>query len=226
MEIIWHGHSFFEIAGKTGYGKIALAIDPFGKNIGLRPKKVKADILLSSHGHDDHSNKSIVEIIKNPEQKNPFFYVEDPGEYDIKGVKIKGVSSFHDSVEGKDRGVNTIFIVEIEGIKICHMGDFGEKELSKDQANEIVGVDVLLVPVGGEFTISGKEAVSIVGQVEPKIVIPMHYKTPGVTAKLEDESKFLSIIGTKEKEKISKLKIQRADLERKEGTEVVIMEKI
>jgi len=150
--------------------------------------------------------------------------IEEPGEYEIGGAKIKGIASFHDNKMGEERGENNIFIVELEDIKVCHMGDFGQKELSKEQTKMIVGVDILLIPVGGNFTISGKEAAKIVGQVEPKIAIPMHYKTPGVNLKIEDEGSFLNVIGIKEKEKIKKLKIKKSELDRKEGTEIIVME--
>jgi len=222
MDIIWHGHSFFEIQAKVNGNNTVIAIDPYDKTIGFREKKVKADILLISHFHYDHSNLNSVEG-RNPNEKP--FLIDEPGEYEVKGIKIKGISSFHDNQEGKERGENNIFLIEAEEIKICHMGDFGQSSLSSEQAEEIVGVDILLIPVGGVYTISGKEAAKIVGQIEPKIVIPMHYKIPGLKINLDDENKFLNVIGVKEKEKIRKLKIKKSDLERKEGTEVIIMEK-
>lgn len=226
MEITWYGHSFFEIQGKIPGGKIVIAIDPFDKNIGLSPKKTKAHILLLSHNHSDHANKDIVSNFPSEnEQKTEPLLIEEPGEYEVKGVKIKGISSFHDKNGGKERGDNTVFIIDIEDIKVCHMGDFGEEELSNEQAKEIIGIDILLIPVGGKFTISGKEAGKIVSQVEPKIVIPMHYKTKELNMDIEDETSFLNFIGVKEKEKIKKLKIQKNELERQEGTKVISMEK-
>ena len=225
MDIIWYGHSFFEIQGKVNGEKIIVAIDPFDNSIGLRPRKTKANILLLSHDHKDHANKKSVEGFDSSGNKKGSFLIDEPGEYEVKGVKIKGVPSFHDKNFGKDRGENNVFIIEIEGIKVCHMGDFGEAQLSKEQANEIVGVDVLLIPVGGEFTISGKEAAKIVGQIEPKIAIPMHYKIPGISLKIQDENNFLNVIGVKEKEKVKRLKIKKFEIDKKEGTEIVIMEK-
>lgn len=225
MDIIWHGHSFFEIQGKTDIGKIVVAIDPFDKSTGLNPKKTRANILLVSHNHPDHSNKEIVVGFSFEGSKTIPFLIDEPGEYEVKGVKIKGISSFHDKNQGKERGENVIFIIEIENIKVCHMGDFGEKELSHKQTKEIVGIDVLLIPVGGKFTITGKEAAKIVGQTEPKIVIPMHYKIKETILDLENENSFLNFIGVKEKEKIKKLKIQKNEIDKKEGTKVIIMEK-
>ena len=218
MELIWYGHSFFEIKSKSNQEKIVIAVDPFLEKIGLKPpRKIEADILIISHQHYNHSNKKII--------RGDFFLIEEPGEYEIKGVKVKGILSFHNKVEGKKRSLNTIFVIDIEGIKICHMGDFGELELSPSQLEDILGSDILLIPVGGNFTISGKEAAKIVSQVEPKIVIPMHYKIPGVKLDLEDENPFLRAIGIREKEKIKKLKVKKNELQ-KDGTEVVLLEAV
>ena len=218
MELIWYGHSFFEIKSKSNQEKIVIAIDPFLEKIGLKPpRKIEADILIISHQHYDHSNKKII--------RGDFFLIEEPGEYEIKGAKVKGILSFHDQAEGKKRGLNTIFVIDIEGIKICHMGDFGELELSPSQLEDIFGSDILLIPVGGNFTISGKEAAKIVGQVEPKIVIPMHYKIPGIKLDLEDEKPFLRAIGIREKERIKKLKVKKNELQ-KDGTEVVLLDSV
>ncbi len=224
MEITWYGHSFFEIQGKTPQGKVVIAIDPFDKKIGIKPKRTRANILLLSHSHHDHANKDIVLGIKSEEKENLPLIIDEPGEYEVRGVKIRGIFSFHDKNKGRERGENTIFLINIENITICHMGDFGEGELSNDQAKEIVGADILLIPVGGKFTISGKEAAKIVSQIEPKIVIPMHYKTKGVNLEIDSEKDFLNFIGVKEKEKVKKIKLQKSELEKKEGTEVVLME--
>ena len=226
MEIIWHGYSFFEIKGKVSqvFGdnlvrkeNVSLAIDPFSEKIGLKiPKKIESDILLISHSHHDHSNKKII-------GGNPFL-IQDPGEYEVRGVKIRGIESFHNSSSEEEIEANIIFVLEIEGIKICHMGDFGEKELSSSQIEEIMGVDILLIPVGGNFTISGKEASKIITRVEPKIAVPMHYKIPGLNIKIDDEKVFLGAIGAGAKEKIKKLKIKKSDIS-KEKTEIVLFDK-
>lgn len=217
MEILWHGHSFFEIKGKVNENRVTLAIDPFDESIELKPKKTKADILLISHYHRGHSNIKIIE-------GEPFL-IDTPGEYEVKGVKIKGIPSFHDKLEGERRGQNTIFKIEVEGIKVCHMGDFGEDQLSSDRLEEIFGVDILLIPVGGTFTLSGKEAAKITGQIEPKIVIPMHYKINDLNLELESEKDFLRALGTGEKEKIKKLKLKAGKI-RTDGTEVILLEPV
>lgn len=214
MDIIWYGHSFFEIKDKANGKKLTLAIDPFNESIGLKPKKIRADILLLSHYHHDHSNKKIVE-------GKPFL-IDTPGEYEVKGVKIRGIPSFHDKLKGEKRGKNTIFKIELGRIKICHLGDFGENEISPEKLEDIFGIDILLIPIGGNLTISGKEAAGIVKQIEPRITIPMHYKIKGLDLNLNDEKEFLKSMGIKEKTKIKKLKIRKSDLA-KEGTEVILL---
>jgi len=218
MKILWHGHSFFEIKGKTKEGKeVTLVFDPFSEEIGLKPKKVFADILLISHPHFDHANKKIVE-------GEPFI-IEMPGEYEKEGVFIKGIESFHDKKEGKERGLNTIYVITLEDISFCHFGDFGEGEkLRPEILEKVYGVDILALPVGGVYTISGKEAAKIVRQVEPKIAIPMHYKIENLNINISDEKEFLKALGEENPERVKTLKIKKSDLEKIEGTKVVLME--
>lgn len=215
MELIWYGHSFFEIREKTSQGKVSLATNPFSEKIGLEPpKKVEADILVVSSKNCDYLNKKI--IAGNP------FIIEEPGEYEIKEARIKGIPCGN---EEKEKGPDTIFIINIGGIKICHMGNFNESELSPNQLENIFGVDILLIPVGGDSTVSGKEAAKIVSRIEPKIVIPMRYKIPGVKLDMEDEKPFLGAMGIEDKEKIKKLKIKKNEAQ-KDGTEVILLERV
>ncbi|MBU2564522.1 MBL fold metallo-hydrolase [Patescibacteria group bacterium] len=187
--------------------KITIITDPFNKEkVGLTPFRGAADIVLVSHDHFDHNN--IKSISGDP------FCIDGPGEYDIKGVFIRGVYSFHDEKMGKERGINTIYVIGTEDIRVCHLGDFGEKELSSEQLDQIGDVDILIIPVGGVYTINGTEAVKIINQIEPKIVIPMHYQTskfPKLSSKLNSVDKFLDEIG-KEKETVEELSIQKKDL--------------
>ena len=199
MEIIWHGHSFFEIQSK----KTKIVIDPFSEKIGLLPPKVKADILLISHNHYDHNNKKTI--------SGDYFLIEGPGEYEVKGIFIEGIESFHDEKGGKERGKNTIYKIEIEGFKICHFGDFGQKELTEEQKEKLEDLDILMVPVGGIYTISAKEAVKIVQELEPKIVIPMHYFLPKLKIKLDKVDKFLNLMGIKKIKPIEKLKLKKGE---------------
>lgn len=214
MEIIWHGNFYFEIKGKNRE-EIIIVLDPFDEKTGLKPKKTKADILLISH------NDSDVKAIEN----SPFL-INEPGEYEVKGVRINGISSFSDKEKKKEINQNIIFTLQLENIKICHLSKFTEKELSPEKLENIFDIDVLLIPIGNKTTLSGKEAVKIINQIEPKIVIPMYYKIPGLKIELDDEKKFLKELDIKNKEKLKKLKIKEKELEKKEGFEVVLLEAI
>jgi len=204
MEIIWHGHSFFEIKSKENKNQIKTAIDPFSPEIGLKPPRVEADILLISHDHSDHNYKSII--------SGNYFLIDIPGEYEIKGVFVKAIKSFHDKSEGKERGENLIFVIETEDLRVCHLGDFGQKELNEKQMEEIGGIDILLIPVGGVYTIGAKEALKILEQLEPKVIIPMHYSLPKLKIKLDPVDKFLKTLGIKSLVPERKLSIKKEDL--------------
>ena len=196
-------------------GEIKIAIDPFDETLGLRVPKVEAEILLISHSHPDHSNKKAI--------KGSPFLIEGPGEYELKQVFIKGISAFHDDSEGKDRGFLTIYKIQAEGIRICHLSDLGQKELSPEQLEEIGEVDVLMVPVGGTYTIGPKEAAAVISRIEPRIVIPMHYKIPKLSLKIEGLDKFLKIMGAEEIVPQKKFKVSLKDLPREE-TKIVVLE--
>ncbi len=200
MNIAWKGQSFFEIAIKNSEGdEVKVVIDPFNDKIGLRVPNIKADILLVSHDHSDHNNKKAVE-------GKPFL-IDSPGEYEVKEVFIKGISGYHDSAEGKDRGQIVIYKLEAEGLKLCHLSDLGQKELTIEQLDEIGTVDILMIPVGGTYTIDAKQASAIVAQIEPRIVIPMHYKLPKLKVDIDSVDKFLKIMGAEKVASEKKLKI-------------------
>ncbi len=219
MTITWLGHSCFRIdtrssaAGQNKEG-VSILIDPFPKEIGLKPPKVKDDIVLVTHHHFDHDNVSEA----GPES----FLIDGPGEYEKQGVYIRGISSFHDKSSGKERGLNTIYVIKSEDITVCHMGDFGQDKLEDKQIEDIGDIDVLMIPVGGNYTIDHKEAISIIGQIEPKIVIPMHYKLKDLKIDIAGPDKFIKEIGL-EPEKIDKLKIVKKTLPVEE-TKLVLLE--
>ncbi len=215
MQIIWKGQSCFQIA--TNHGKnhqINIVIDPFDETIGLRVPKLEADILLVTHQHHDHNNVKAV-------SGDPFL-IEGPGEYEVKEVFIQGISSFHDSSLGKERGLNTIYTIESEDIRLCHLGDLGQKELTSEQVEKIGEVDILIIPVGGIYTISAKEAVKIMSQIEPNIVIPMHYSIPKLKIKLDGLEKFLKTVGLKKLEPLPKLTIKKKDISPEEAKIIVL----
>lgn len=183
MEIQYLGHSSFRIKSKLQ----TVITDPFSsKATGLKFPKVEADIVTLSHDHEDHNAKQAVE--GNPK------IISGPGEYEIGGVSIFGIHSYHDSASGKERGPNTIYVFTLENMTVCHLGDLGHK-LTDQQLDQIGNVDVLLVPVGGVYTIDAGVANEVVSQIEPKIVIPMHYKQAGLVYDLESVDHFIKEIG-------------------------------
>jgi L-ascorbate metabolism protein UlaG (beta-lactamase superfamily) len=215
MEIIWHGHSFFEIKSRENKNQVKIAIDPFSEEVGLKVPKIETDILLISHDHYDHNNKNVI--------SGNYFLIDNQGEYEVKGVFIKAIKSFHDKVGGKERGENLMFLIETEDLRVCHMGDFGQKELNEKQLDEIGGVDILMIPVGGVYTISAKEAIKILEQLEPKITIPMHYSLPKLKIKLDSVDKFLKSLGIKSLTPEKKLSIKKEDLSPEEA-KIVLLE--
>lgn len=209
MTITYYGHSCFKIISNS----LIIITDPFDKSIGLVPPRIAADIITVSHDHYDHNN--IKTISGQP------FIINGPGEFEIKGISIKGISSFHDIHQGQERGLNTIYLIETEGIKICHLGDFGQPKLTDVQFEAVNNPDILFIPVGGKYTIDGASASSIISQIEPKIVLPMHYKISGLKIDLAPIDKFLKEMGITKKEPIDKLTIKKKDLPQE--TEVMIM---
>jgi len=215
MQIIWKGQSCFQIITQTGKNnQTSLVIDPFDESIGLRVPKLEADILLITHSHFDHSNKRAI-------SGSPFI-IDGPGEYEIKNVFIQGIPSWHDEKEGAERGGNTIYTIEAEDLKLSHLGDLGQKELSDEQLNKIGDVDILMIPIGGIYTIDSKIAPKIISQIEPKIVIPMHYQIPRLKVKLDGLDKFLKAMGVKSTEPLNKFVIKKKDLPEEEMRIIVL----
>jgi len=216
MNINWYGQSCFQISSNQGKNNhLSTLIDPFEESIGLQlPRKLEADVVLITHNHLDHNNVKAV-------SGQPFI-ASGPGEYDVKGIFIQGIPAFHDNVQGKERGRTTIYTIEAEEIKLCHLGDLGQKELTAEQLDKIGDVDILMIPIGGFFTINAQEAVKIMAQIEPKIIIPMHYKIPNLNIKLDGLDKFLKIVGVKKIEPLSKLFIKEKDLPKEEVKIIVL----
>ena len=206
MEIRWFGQACFLIKTAQNNQERKIVIDPYSFEIGIKPPKLEADILLITHQHYDHNNTKAV--------SGEYFLIDGPGEYEIKNIYIRGIHSFHDNQKGQDRGINTIYVIEpeAEGIRVCHLGDLGQKELSSEQIEAIGEVDVLLIPVGGIYTIDAEEAQKIITQIEPRIVIPMHYAIPKLNIKLDKVEKFLKVMGVGEVETQSKLIVKKDKL--------------
>ena len=216
-KISWRGQSCFEISVSNSKDHEAnIIIDPFDEEIGLRVPNLSGEILLVTHNHHDHNN--IKAVLSKP------FVIEGPGEYEIKGVFVQGIPSYHDDSSGKERGQNTIYTIEAEDMRFCHLGDLGQKELTDEQLEKIGTVDVLMIPVGGTYTISSTEAMKIVSQIEPKVVIPMHYEIPKLKIKLDPVEKFLKAMGKNAGATIPQEKfLAKESTMPKEGTEVVVL---
>jgi L-ascorbate metabolism protein UlaG (beta-lactamase superfamily) len=209
MDITWLGHSCFKLKGSHA----TVITDPYSPEIGYSLGKTSARIVTVSHQHPGHSYAQGV----GGEPK----VVERPGEYEIGGVLIIGIATFHDKEGGKKRGKNTVYLLEVDEVSICHLGDLGHV-LNGEQVEEIDDVDVLLLPVGGVSTINAATAAEVVRQIEPKIVIPMHYKTPALKFELEPVDKFLKEIGAKQVEPLPKLSVSKSTLP--PTTQVVLLD--
>jgi L-ascorbate metabolism protein UlaG (beta-lactamase superfamily) len=184
VDIYYLGHSCFRIKGK----QVSVVIDPFNDEVGIKfPREVSADILLCTHDHFDHNN--IGAIVGNP------LLIQGPGEYEIKSVAICGIQTYHDQVKGAKRGINTVYRFTIDGITFAHLGDLGMK-LTECQIEELDGVDILMVPVGGETTIDAKTASETIAEIEPSIILPMHYKTDKHKNQEEDFKQIENFIKT------------------------------
>ncbi len=212
MIITWQGHSCFKIQDKLGTEGLTLVTDPFDKSLGLKLPNFEADIITVSHDHSDHNNVGAL-------RGNPHV-VKSAGEYDIKGVMVEGIISYHDEAKGAERGSNIIYRIEMDDITICHLGDLGHV-LDNKQLERLEGIDILLVPVGGKYTLDAKKAVEVISQIEPRIVIPMHYKTKDVKADIDGVDKFIKELGI-EASYEEKLKINKKDLPA-EDMELVIL---
>ena len=198
MEIIWLGHSCFRIKGK----EVTLVADPYNESIGYSLGKLEANIVTLSHHHLGHSYVAGIE--GNPK------VLQGPGEYEVSEVFVTGIGTFHDSSRGEDRGKNTIYLIEMEEVRLCHLGDLGHA-LSPQQVEELGSVEVLFVPVGGVSTVDAKIAAGIVRLLNPQVVIPMHYQTEAV-AWLEPVDRFLKEMGLKEVAPQPKLSLTRSNL--------------
>jgi L-ascorbate metabolism protein UlaG (beta-lactamase superfamily) len=199
MDIIWLGHSCFLIRGKER----TIITDPCHPDLGYHLGDPEADIVTLSHFHRGHSYTE--GVANDPKQ------IKSAGEYEIGGTFITGIASFHDNKKGEVRGKNTIYVVEMDGMTLCHLGDLGHP-LDSHLIEEIGDIGILFLPVGEVSTIPIDTAVEIVRQLEPAIVIPMHYKTEVFTGNLSPVGRFLEEMRIRELEAKSKLSITSSSL--------------
>ena len=181
MTLQWLGHSCFAITLNDGH---VIVTDPYDDSVGYPPLHVKADLVLSSHGHFDHNCFAAVE--GDPE------IINAPGVYERFGVKITGVPSFHDDVRGAKRGENVIFAVEAGDMKLVHLGDLGHQPETDAQRAVLQDVDILLIPIGGTFTITTPEAVKLIGTFKPRAAVAMHYQNDYCHFPVTDCSAFVA----------------------------------
>ncbi len=214
MEITFIGHACFRIKGKD----TTVVVDPYQPDkLGYKLPKLTADIVLVSHHHDDHNYAEGVKDYK--------LFVDTAGEFEMNNTFIYGIQTFHDDKKGELRGKNTIYQIDIDGFSLLHLGDLGH-ELSEDTLERISDIHVLMIPVGGIYTINSATASKVISSIEPAIVIPMHYQTDdltGLSEKLDPLSKFLEEMGEENgvrKEEILKLS---AMTNIPEETEIVVL---
>jgi L-ascorbate metabolism protein UlaG (beta-lactamase superfamily) len=193
------GHACFRIKGSQA----VVITDPFPPNLGYALGKPNASIVTVSHQHPSHSY--IQGVGGEPR------IVRGPGEYEISGVLIIGIATFHDTEGGRRRGRNTVYLMEVDGISVCHLGDLGHV-LTSEQVEEIGNVDVLLLPVGGVSTIGAAMSAEVIRQLEPKAVVPMHYKTPLISRDLDPVEKFLKEMGMEHIDPSPKLSLTKSSL--------------
>ncbi|KKS64486.1 hypothetical protein A3A14_03885 [Candidatus Daviesbacteria bacterium RIFCSPLOWO2_01_FULL_43_38] len=212
MDITWYGQSFFKIKGKTA----TVVIDPYDPEfVGLKfPKDIEADVVLSTHHHKDHNNTGGV-------SGSPLV-ITGPGEYEKSGMSFAGVSVYHDGSQGFERGANTLYHILIDGINVVHLGDLGHV-LTDEQISQIEACDILMIPVGSVYTIDAEAAAKVVAQLEPKVVIPMHYKVPGLKFDLSEVDLFLKEMGAENISPVPKLSVTKDKLP--EETMVVLLSK-
>ena len=172
MNIRWYGHSCFMLTDSNG---VRILTDPYGSHIGYELPELSADGVTISHEHLDHNN--ISPVISNTT------IIRSPGEYEVKGVRIIGIETDHDSVGGALRGKNTMFIYEMDGMRVLHCGDLGVIP-PQETIDKVGHIDVMMVPIGAIYTIDDFEARELANIIKPKVVIPMHYKTPKLKIEL------------------------------------------
>lgn len=212
MKLKWLGHSSFLITSEEG---TKIITDPYATGGGINYGEIKeaADIAVVTHAHSDHNN---VAAVRGRPQ-----VVRGAGSQEAKGINFKGIASFHDDAGGRQRGPNTIFCFTMDGIRLCHLGDLGH-QLSGEQAADIGQVDVLLIPVGGRFTIDAPGATQVMERLKPRVVIPMHYKTDRCAYPISGVDSFI-------KGKANVQGMERAEVEFKPeqlppATEIVVLQ--
>jgi L-ascorbate metabolism protein UlaG (beta-lactamase superfamily) len=207
-ELSWLGHACFRLKSRD----ITIVLDPVGRTFGYDISKVRPDIVTISHQHPGHNHTEAL--------KGSFTIIDGPGEYEIKEIFITGVRTYHDDAHGANYGHNTVYSIALEDIIFCHLGDLGHT-LSSDQLEQIGPVDVLLTPAGGA-ALSVSQVAEVIAQIEPGIVVPMHYATASATAAgLEPLDKFARELGIADVTPRDRLTVRRNDIP--EAAQIIIL---
>jgi L-ascorbate metabolism protein UlaG (beta-lactamase superfamily) len=209
MKIEWLGHACFLLESSEG---VRVLTDPFDPQIGYPAPAVPADIVTTSHQHSDHNHTSSVQ--------GKFTVVDHPGETTVRGISIKGFPTFHDDAQGSKRGSNILFRFTIDGLNVLHCGDLGHP-LSAEQVQAIGPVDVLIVPVGGYYTIDAPTAAGVMKQLHPALTIPMHFLTPAINYPIQTVDPFITAAGGGKKLNTTEIEVTPESL-KKEGEVVVL----
>ena len=215
MKIRYLGHSSFQLIESTG---TTVVTDPYAESLGIEMPIVSADAVTVSHHHYDHD--AVKKIGGSP------IVIDKEGSYELSGVEINSIKSFHDPEGGRLRGENIIFKFSMDGIEVCHLGDIGE-ECSTELIESLLPVDVLLIPVGGTYTIDAEQAKEYVDRIMPDIVIPMHYREKGKRLDVDKVDDFCDLFEEEEVENEgeSEIEISREDLGG-DSTKITVMERV
>lgn len=212
MNITWLGHSSFLIKFNNG---IKLLQDPFDETVGYPLYSGKPDIITVSHNHFDHN-------YIEPYLKESPTILNTSGTWEVMGIKIKGIPSFHDNMLGEKRGPNIIYVVEGDGFRICHLGDLGHT-LDKDTLKEIGSVDILLIPVGGNYTLDGKESAKVAKLINSSYIIPMHYKTPYINFPISGVEDFITSMKNGERKDTNTMNFSSSNSKPQDKNNVLIL---
>ena len=212
MEITWFGHSCFRLRDRS----VAVVTDPYGKEIGLALLRARADLVTVSHDADDHNYTRGV--------KSGFRTIDGPGEYEVSGVFVTGLELRGERKKGKESAKprNTVFLFEFEDLTVCHLGDLDHVPSQAQVEESLSEVDVLLIPIGGGESLNAAQAAEVVSLLEPHLVIPMHYRVPSLTLKLDPVTKFLKEMGLDKVPTQEMLKVSHSTLP--EETQIVLLE--
>lgn len=202
MQLYWHGYSSVRIEAKIGEQEVTLLTDPYENEAGLRfPRTVAPDILLLSH--QDRSRFNLEGVQGTP------FVISDPGEYEVKGLYTHAIQD--KEVDAGEKTRPLVFRCVVEGMSVAFLGQL-KRKLTNTELEELDGIDVLLLPVGGGDVMDSKLASDTITDIEPRVVVPLHYEIPGIKAKLASVNAFCKELGVCKRQDLNKLKLSKKDL--------------